>query len=121
MSAVATNPTTVAGETRGLVGLLTGRRKADYWILAAVAGMCLMGIIMVYSASYAQALTEQAGDLNPKPAVYALKQLQNMLVGSIALVVFSVVPYPFWRRFSVPLGGIVLLALLLVLFGGDWI
>ena len=78
------------------------RRKPDYWILAAVVGMRLVGIVMVYSASYAEAL---AGQRRSDPASMALKQVQNLLTGGVLMLVFALVPYPFWRRFSVPLGG----------------
>ncbi len=93
------------------------RRKPDYWILAAVVGMALVGVIMVYSASYAEALATFDGHSE----FYALKQVQNLLTGGVLLLVFALVPYHFWRRFSVPLGVIVLLSLILVLFAPEWL
>src|SRR3954447_13815704 len=120
MSAIATQPRVVTG-SRPTEDYAVPQRKPDYWVLAAVVSLALVGVVMVYSASYAQALAEQAGDPNPNPAVYALKQVQNLLTGGVALLVFALVPYPFWRRFSVPLGALVLFALLLVLFAPDWL
>jgi cell division protein FtsW len=92
------------------------RRKPDYWILAAVVGMTLVGIIMVYSASYAEALSDYDDS-----RFYVLKQVQNLLTGGVLMLVFALVPYHFWRRFSVPLGVIVLLSLIGVLFAPDWL
>ena len=93
------------------------RRRPDYWILAAMLGLCLIGLVMVYSASYAQGLSLTP----PNPAYFALKQVQSLLLGSVLLVVFTAVPYPFWRRFSVPLMAVTLLMLLIVLVGPEWI
>jgi cell division protein FtsW len=92
------------------------RRKPDYWILAAVVGLALIGVIMVYSASYAEALAAYDDS-----RVFVLKQVQNLLTGAVLMLVFALVPYHFWRRFSVPLGVIVLIALVLVLFAPDWL
>src|SRR5690349_4881913 len=91
------------------------RRRPDYWILAAVFGLCLVGLIMVYSASYADGLLLDP----PNPAYFALKQVQNLLVGAVLLVVFMVVPYQFWRRFSVPAMGLTLLMLIAVLIAPE--
>ena len=69
--------------------------------------MTLVGIIMVYSASYAEALSDYDDS-----RFYVLKQVQNLLTGGVLMLVFALVPYHFWRRFSVPLGVIVLLSLI---------
>jgi cell division protein FtsW len=114
MSAIASS-TTATNRPRALDTNL--HRRPDYWILAAVIGLCLMGLIMVYSASYADALTSTNADNNP--AYWALKHIQSMLTGFLLLVVFTVVPYPFWRRISVPAMGGTLFMLLLVLFGPE--
>ena len=97
MSAIASS-TTATNRPRAIDTNLP--RRPDYWILAAVIGLCLMGLIMVYSASYADALTSTNADNNP--AYWALKHIQSMLTGFLLLVVFTVIPYPFWRRISVP-------------------
>ena len=76
MSAIAANPRTVTSRPQVVKEMVLARRKPDYWILAAVVGLCLIGIVMVYSASYAQSLAENPGG---KGAVYALKQVQNLL------------------------------------------
>ncbi|HMA34983.1 MAG TPA: putative lipid II flippase FtsW [Chloroflexia bacterium] len=86
-------------------------RRPDYWILAAVISLCLVGLVMVYSASYAEALAADPSN----PALFALKHLQSLLTGAVLLVIFTAVPYPFWRRISVPAMGLTLLLLVLVL------
>ena len=57
-------------------------------------GLCLVGLVMVYSAL----ATPTALLHDNNPAYWALKQVQNLLIGLVLLVVFAVVPYPFWRR-----------------------
>ena len=76
MSAIATQPRAIAG-SRPVDEYAIQQRKPDYWILAAVVSLALVGVVMVYSASYAQALAEQAGDPNPNPAVYALNRCKT--------------------------------------------
>src|SRR6476469_2791131 len=93
-------------------------RRPDYWILAAVLSLCLIGLIMVYSASYAEVLSDP-NTTNPNSALWALKHLQSLLTGLMLLVVFTVVPYHYWRRWSVPAMGITLVMLVLVLVGPD--
>ncbi|MGI8588422.1 MAG: putative lipid II flippase FtsW [Chloroflexia bacterium] len=90
------------------------RRRPDYWILAAVIGLCLIGLVMVYSASYAAVLSDPK--LASNPAAFALRHLQSLLLGCVFLVIFTVVPYPFWRRISVPAMAFTLLLLAFVLF-----
>ena len=93
----------------------TQHRRPDYWVLAAVISLCLIGLVMVYSASYAEALAMDP----PNPAYWALKHLQSLLTGGVLLVVFMAVPYQFWRRFSVPAMGLTLLMLVLVLIAPE--
>ena len=114
MSVATINPRTVASSAIDEPAL--PRRKPDYWILAAVVGLALIGVIMVYSASYAEALAAYDDS-----RFYVLKQVQNLLTGAVLLLVFALTPYTFWRRFSVPLGAIVLISLVLVLFAPAWL
>ena len=115
MSAVVTNSRLGAtGTVTGTTAVATEQHKPDYWLLAAVLGLALIGIVMVYSASYAASLND-----NGNPATYALSHVQYLLLGCVAMLVFALVPYHEWRRFSVPLGIVVLLALALVLFAPD--
>ncbi|HUS16596.1 MAG TPA: putative lipid II flippase FtsW [Chloroflexia bacterium] len=93
-------------------------RRPDYWILAAVLSLCFIGLIMVYSASYAEVLSASDAE-NPNSALWALKHLQSLLTGLMMLVVFTVVPYHYWRRWSVPMMGITLVMLVLVLVGPE--
>ena len=73
-------------------------------------GLVLIGVVMVYSASYAEALSQGFDG-----SYYTLKQVQNLLTGAFGLLVFALVPYTFWRRFSVLLGALMLISLVLVL------
>lgn len=77
--------------------------RPDYWILAAAGILCMIGVLMVFSSS----------GIDPDNPGLIGKHVQWLVIGSIAMVVTSSVPYTRWRRYSVAL--IVLTALLLML------
>ncbi len=87
---------------------IVGPPAAPYYAIAAVVGVfVLLGLVMVLSAS---AVT-QANVGNSPYDVFA-RQAAWAAVGLVALVVVSRIPYRFWRRFSVPLLVVGLLAML---------
>jgi cell division protein FtsW len=77
-------------------------------ILAVALGV--FGIAAVYGASSIWAV--QKGDAG---SAFALRQFQGVLVGVVALLVFSRVDYHYWRRFAWPLLLVVSAALLVLL------
>ena len=77
-------------------------------ILAAALGV--FGIAAVYGASSIWAV--QQGNAG---SAFALRQFQGVLVGVVALLVFSRVDYHYWRRFAWPLVLVVSVALLVLL------
>ncbi len=68
----------------------------DKWILAPVIAMVMLGIVMIYSSSFAEGFL-----LNNSASYYLVKQLQWLCLGGVALFVCSRVPYYQWRRVSV--------------------
>ena len=80
--------------------------KPDYWLLAVVGALIVIGLVMLYSASFVISTDAQG-----YPAYYLLKQLLWVLVGAIGGLITMRLDYRFWRRFSVS-GMVVVIALL---------
>lgn len=90
----------------------TLERKPDYVLLAAVGTLVLLGLVMVYSASFMRAYAS-AGD----PLYFTWRQINAAVIGTIALLAAQRIDYRVWRRFSVHLmaGTLFLLVLTLIL------
>src|SRR4051812_1774254 len=86
--------------------------RPDYWILASVGMLCLIGVLMVYSSS--------GVDAND-PTYLINRHVLWLAVGAVALLVTMSVPYTSWRRYSVPAVVIAALLLALVLWGPGFI
>src|SRR5436190_23526252 len=87
----------------------------DWALLFAVTAMIGLGLVMVFSASYPRGL-EGFQD----PFYFIMRQLAWLGVGIGVLIVVARVPYPFWNRWSIPLMGLALLALLgVIAFGAE--
>jgi cell division protein FtsW len=86
--------------------------RPDYWILAVVGILCLIGVLMVFSSS----------GVDPQDPTYLInRHVQWLVVGAVVLLVTMSVPYTRWRRFSVPGIILALLLLALVLWGPSFI
>src|SRR5436305_771898 len=86
--------------------------QPDYWILAVVGILCLIGVLMVFSSS----------GVDPHDPNYLIgRHVQWLFLGGIVLVASMSVPYTRWRKYSVP--GVILAVLLLalVLWGPSFI
>ena len=83
------------------------------YILYSVLALVAIGIIMVFSASYYDALYKH------KDVFYFLrKELTWVPVGLVALVVMMLIDYHTWKRFTVGAYVVTVVALLAVLFIG---
>lgn len=88
-------------------------KSMDYSLLLPLIILCVLGVIMVYSASSIVAITRYE-----KPADFFFnKQLIALAVGTIGLIITMVLPFQFWKKriivglmmgFSVVLLGLVL-------------
>ena len=86
--------------------------RPDYWILAVVGILCLIGVLMVFSSS----------GVDPDDPTYLInRHVQWLVVGAVVLLVTMSVPYQRWRRFSVPAIVLAILLLVLVLWGPSFI
>ena len=82
-------------------------------LLAVVGVLCVVGLVMVLSASSVQALREQGSSW-----LFFRRQLLWVLAGSLALVAASRLDYHAWGRLAAPLLGSVVALLVLVAIPG---
>ena len=75
-----------------------------------------IGLLMLYSASYAQSEYDTGYEISTR---YLQKQAVCAAIGLIAMVVLSRIPTDFWLRFAWVLYGISIMLLLLVLVAGE--
>ena len=94
----------------------SGRRQGspDYVLVLAVAGLVIVGLIMVYSATF-----DWSYQVHQNCFRIASRQFLWVGLGVVALMVFAAVPYDRWRQLAVPVMGGTLLLLVLVPFVGD--
>ena len=89
--------------------------RYDWALLFVVTAMLGLGIVMVFSASFPRGL-EGFND----PFYFITRQLLWLALGIVALVFGARIPYTFWNRWSIPLMGLSLLALLgVIVFGAE--
>jgi cell division protein FtsW len=88
----------------------SGLGRPDYILAVIVAALVVVGLIMVYSASFVL-------DLN-NPTAYLVRQLIWLALGLAVLIVLVRVDYQVWQRWSILLLMVGLGALVLVLARG---
>lgn len=95
-----------------------GKRRSseyyfDYSLVFIVLFLLGFGLVMVYSASsYEASVSEKLGY---DAAYYFKKQATASVLGLIAMMVVSRIPYHFWERFAVPAYIVSVILILLVL------
>jgi cell division protein FtsW len=82
--------------------------KMDYQLIAVVATLLLVGLVMVFSASFSVAGT-----------YYFIAQLKWVVVGVLACAVVACIPYEFWRKMAIPALLFTVLILIAVLVLGQ--
>ncbi len=87
------------------------RFRFDYWLLLAIAGLLVLGMLMVYSTTFDYGLRFQ-----DDATYYFRRQFLALGLGLLAMVGIMQFDYHILRRFSVPFLGLTLLGLLFVLF-----
>ena len=86
----------------------------DYILMLAVAGLVIIGLMMIYSATF-----DWSYQVYQNSFRIASRQFLWVGLGVVALVVIAIIPYDWWQRVAVPVMGGALLLLVLVLFVGD--
>ncbi len=87
------------------------RFRFDYWLLLAVAGLLVLGMLMVYSTTFDYGLRFQ-----DDATYYFRRQFLALGLGFVGMVSVMQFDYHILRRFSVPILGVTLLGLVVVLF-----
>ena len=88
----------------------------DIPFLVLVLLLLAVGLIMLYSASYAQSQYDTLYTVTTK---YLQKQAACAGIGLVCMFFFSRIPAQFWHRFAWPLYGISIVLLLSVLVVGE--
>lgn len=87
-------------------------RGVDYPLLLIVSVLLVIGLVMVYSASFGVQLASEG-----RPTTYYLvRQAEWAALGAVALVAMTLIDYRTWRRFSIPIMAGALGILVLLLF-----
>jgi len=92
-------------------------RGIDYPLLLTVAALLVIGLVMVYSASFGFGMA-----VDGKPTtLYLTRQLEWAAIGAVGLLFMALIDYQAWRRWSVPImaAAMMILVALLFLRGGE--
>lgn len=87
---------------------------SDRWVLAPVVALCMLGTLMIYSITSTQSFLQDGSTSS-----YLVGHLQWLLLGMGVLFVCSRVDYHQWRRLSVPLMVLAVVALTIVVFAPE--
>jgi len=90
-----------------------GKRPLDYPLIVIIAALLIVGLMMVYSSTFAFAI-EEYNDTT----YYLKRQLKWLLIGLASCLVVTRLEYHLWPRASILLMGGTLVLLVLVLFTG---
>ncbi len=107
MSAQAAGRTTKE-QTSVWPAIQSSLAKMDYQLMTVVAILLLIGLVMVFSASFSIVGTR-----------FFLAQLRWVAVGALACAVAAFIPYEFWRKMAIPALGFTILILIAVLVLGQ--
>ncbi len=98
-------------DKNGVEIIVDERGMLDVPFLVLTILLTLVGVIMVFSASYARSYSEEGNS-----AYYFVRQAIFAAVGIAAMLLASRVPYHWWERLAFPiyLGALVLLVIVLI-------
>lgn len=84
-------------------------KEGDFMLVLLVLGLSIFGIVMVFSASYYNALSKFGN-----PYKFLIEDTVWVLMGWVAFAIFSFIDYHYWKKIAFPLMfiGIILLALI---------
>ncbi len=77
---------------------VTKKKSADFILLIATVSLIFIGLVMVFSASWPEAMVEFEDGY-----YFFRKQLISAAIGFVAMVVFMNLDYKFFKRFALPL------------------
>lgn len=74
------------------------RTPVDRWLLIGIIFLSLFGLLMVYDSSVAIAIRDFSD-----PYYFAYEQFKWILVGFVAMFIFSFIDYHYWYRLAAPM------------------
>ncbi len=90
------------------------RHKPDYWLPVLATGLLAIGLVVVYAISPGMSALSGISE-----TYFISKQFIAILLGVIAFVILSKVPYQYWRKAVMPLVVISIISALAVLVVGE--
>ncbi len=90
------------------------KSQFDYWLLLALGGLVVLGMLIVYSSTFDLGLQAKGDSL-----YYIRRQFVALLLGFVGIFVIMQFDYHLLRRVSVPFLVVTLLGLIIVLFFGE--
>lgn len=101
--------------SNGMTGRIQGMTDgADWGLISVVSAMLIFGVVMVFSSSFPFSVLGA-----DHPYYFILRQFVWLALGVTAMVVVSRIPYTLWERWSVVMMGIMLVALVFLMFVGS--
>lgn len=94
--------------------------RTDWGFLFIVLALVIIGLVMVYSASYGFSLME-GGMYEGQPTYFFKRQAAFVLIGLVALLALWRVDYHLYRKFAVHILVLTLLILLVTPPSGRWL
>lgn len=88
--------------------------KYDYLLIVIIAALLIVGLMMVYSATFALGY-----QLYGQPTYFFIRQALWMGIGLLAMIITAMIEYHTWRKWSIPIMAAALLLLGLVLVIGS--
>lgn len=89
-------------------------RSLDWGLLSIIVTLILVGVVMVFSASFAQGIYGFGN-----PYYFFINQMLALGVGLVAMIIAARIPYTFWQRWSVPMMALTLALLIGVVAVGS--
>ena len=90
------------------------RFRLDYWLVLAVAGLLVVGMLVVYSTTFDYGIR-----FHNDPTYFIRRQIGALVLGLGIIAVVLQFDYHVLRRVSVPFLALTLLALVVLLFFGE--
>jgi cell division protein FtsW len=93
--------------------------RSDWMLLAVMLVLLLLGLIMIYSASYHFSL--YSGRCYGNPACFVQRQVVFALIGFIGLGILAFIDYHIYIKIAIHILVVTLLSLFFMAFMGRWI
>jgi cell division protein FtsW len=94
--------------------------RTDWGLLLIVLMMLIIGLAMVYSASYGFSL-QQGGMYEGQPAFFFRRQLVSLAVGLVAMAILWRIDYRWYRRLATLILAITMAILVTMAILGRWV